>query len=118
MFEDQNPKSKFKDYIKTLTQQTPALFCDWPNEILDEVQDPQLLDSTLEMQADIDVNLEAMQAFIKKNELELLKLATVSKNYIRQWYARVTTRIFGWYLPFSFMCPLFDMMNHNHTNDS
>jgi len=58
MFEDQNTKSKFKDYINTLTNHNPILFCDWPNEILDEVQDPQLIDSTLEMQADIDVNLE------------------------------------------------------------
>lgn len=101
-----------------MVQQTPVLFCDWPNEILDEVQDLQLIDSTLEMQADIDVNLEAIQLFLKKNELELLKLATVSKNYIRQWYARVTTRIFDMHLPMSYMCPLFDMINHNHTNDS
>jgi len=25
--------------------------------------------------------------------------------------------MFGWYLPFAFLCPLFDMINHNHTND-
>jgi len=35
------------------------------------------------MQADIDVNLEEIYKFITTNELELLKLATVSKNYIR-----------------------------------
>jgi len=39
MYEDQNPKSKFKDYVKFLSSKNPLLFCDWPAEILDEVQD-------------------------------------------------------------------------------
>ena len=66
------------------------------------------------MQADIDVNLEQIYEFLQTFQMELLKLATVSKNYVRQWFARVTNRIFGWYLPLSFMCCTIDMANHSH----
>ena len=39
------------------------------------------------------------------------------EQYFRQWYARVCTRCFGSYLPFTFMTPVIDMVNHSHKDN-
>ena len=45
-------------------------------------------------------------------------LLTEWENLFRRMYCLVCTRCYGYYLPYTFMCPINDMFNHDHNNDT
>lgn len=55
---------------------------------------------------------------MKENAKIFDKSLKFGPNYFRQWYARVRTRCFGENLPYKFMHPVFDKLNHSHLANS
>lgn len=69
-----------------------------------------LIASADEEKADIDVRCGKIHNFLHKSKLT--KLLNMGPEYFRQWYAKVNMCTFADCLPYKFMHPLTDLLNH------
>ena len=73
-----------------------------------------LTDVTVEYKVDIDLQWHHMEILFKKDRF---KDVHWSEQLWRRIYCLVCTRSFGYYLNFTFMLPVMDMINHEHKNE-
>ena len=59
-----------------------------------------------------------MMELILSDTKRFKKIIDGWENLFKRMYSLVCTRCYGYYLPYTFMAPIADMVNHDHNNDT
>lgn len=110
MHESLEPGSEWADYMNS--QMDAKFFCDWPDSHQFQCQDMELIASADEEKGEINDRCTKMYDFFQKSNLK--KFLKMGPDYFRQWYAKVNNCTYAECLPYKFMHPLTDMLNHSN----
>ena len=110
-------ESKWYPYLINLPKDQ-KFFCDWDEQVLEATQDKRIQQLAQEYKIDVDLQWQLMLRLLLKDEERFKLILDGWEPLFRRMYCLVCTRCYGYYLNYTFMCPVLDLVNHSHSFDT
>jgi hypothetical protein len=95
-----------------------SFFCDWDPEVIEQCQDPILMNAAKSFAVDIDLQWDLMRAFLLENHQTFGPMVEEWKSLFKKCYALVCTTCFSDEIDRTILAPFAHCLNHTHRADT